>query len=73
MKKMHQITLTPLSKTIQPEPDIIVCKKCNKSKDKEAFRKANMWRAKVCMECDYTAKKEKIAAAKKEKEQYGFF
>ena len=73
MKKTHQITLTPLSKETQPEPDIMVCKKCNVSKEKEAFRKANLWRAKVCMECDYKAKKEKIAAVKKEKEQFSFF
>ena len=51
----------------------MTCKKCNVTKDKEAFRKANLWRAKVCMECDYAAKKAKIAAVKKEKEQFSFF
>jgi hypothetical protein len=50
-----------------------VCKKCNVNKPKEAFRKANLWRAKVCMECDYANKKAKIAESKKEKDMYGFF
>ena len=73
MKKSHQITLTPLSKESGPEPDFLVCKKCNTNKPKEAFRKANLWRAKVCMECDYANKKAKIEEAKKEKDLYGFF
>jgi|GEM_PF-2644651 hypothetical protein len=73
MKKSHQITLTPLSKESVPEPDFLVCKKCNVNKPKEAFRKANLWRAKVCMECDYANKKAKIAESKKEKDMYGFF
>jgi 5-methylcytosine-specific restriction endonuclease McrA len=60
MKKSHQITLTPLSKESVPEPDFLVCKKCNVNKPKEAYR-------------NYANKKAKIAESKKEKDMYGFF
>lgn len=73
MKKSHQITLTPLSKEIPVEADFICCKKCNVTKPKEAFDKRNLWRAKVCTECNYAAKKAKNAELKKEKEMFGFF
>lgn len=72
MKKSHQITLTPLTKDNSPEPDFIVCKRCNVNKPKDEYRKANLWRAKVCMKCDYAIKKAKIDEVRKEKEMYGF-
>ncbi|GAA4458611.1 hypothetical protein [Rurimicrobium arvi] len=73
MKKTHQVTLTPLTKDTAPEPDFQVCKKCGEKKEKDAFRKANLWRAKVCIECDYATKKAKTDALRKEKDIYGFF
>jgi hypothetical protein len=73
MKKTHQISLTPLTKEVQPEPDFLNCRKCNERKPKEAFRKANLWRSKVCIDCDYAIKKEKADKAREEKERYGYF
>lgn len=73
MKKVQQITLTPLSKEVQAEPDFLTCKKCKERKPKEAFRKANLWRSKVCIDCDQALKKAKAEELRVEKERYGYF